>query len=98
MFEQGVNVPAYHSRRGCKQEAVLVDVVQFAENPEQIIPTLVRFARVESIECILPGSVYASTSLGLICGRVVSDEVIDLPWVRGSTANTEADGLIRDMI
>jgi hypothetical protein len=51
-----------------EQEAVLVEVVKFAENPEQTIPTLVRLDRLDETCRVRVHSLYFALKLGHVFG------------------------------
>lgn len=48
------------------QHAVLVDIVKLIESPKAIVPSLVRFGRVDSIYCRLCHALYFSFTLGFV--------------------------------
>ncbi len=74
-FEHGSGKPApdpagssevRHDGTDCYQEAVLVDVVKLVESPETVVPSLVRFGRVDSIYGILHHALYFSFTRGFV--------------------------------
>jgi hypothetical protein len=56
-----------------EQEAVLVDIVKFAEHPERIISTLVRLDRVENLFRSRADSLYFSDFGGFVSGFIIAD-------------------------
>ena len=50
----------------CNQQAVLVDVVKFVEQPERVVPTFVWFDRVDCVYGILPHALYFSRAFGFV--------------------------------
>lgn len=50
----------------CDQQAVLVDVVKFVEQPERVVPTFVWFDRVDYVYSILPHALYFSSASGFV--------------------------------
>jgi len=55
-----------HGRADGYQEAVLVDIVKLIESPENIVPSLVRFGRVDRIYCRLRHALYFSFTRGFV--------------------------------
>lgn len=55
-----------HDRTSGYQEAVLVDVVKLVESPEAVVPSLVRFGRVDSIYGRLRHALYFSFTRGFV--------------------------------
>jgi hypothetical protein len=71
--EPGRSEVCYSGTNGY-QEAVLVDVVKFVESPETVVPSLVRFGRVDSIYGRLRHALYFSFTRGFVfCGTVSVD-------------------------
>ena len=63
-----------HDGTGSYQETVLVDIVKLIESPEKIVPSLVRFGRVDSIYRRLRHALYFSFTRGFVfCGAVRVD-------------------------
>ena len=56
--------PMFIPHSGCEQQAVFIEIVKFAELPEQIIPTFVWFERVDAFNRLFPRHLYFSTVFG----------------------------------
>ena len=50
----------------CDQQAVLVDVVKFVEQPQRVVPPFVWFDRVDCVYSILPHALYFSRTFGFV--------------------------------
>lgn len=80
-------------------ETVFVDVIKFVEDPECIIPTLVRFGGVNSIYSILPHSLYFSWRLGHVFRGVIRNGEVDvLRWTARRPARSNHEQGVGQMI
>lgn len=73
IFRRGT---VHDGRTGSDQEAVFVNVVQLMESPERVVPTFVRFDRINRFYSFWPETLYFSQFSGFVfCGGVEDRKV-----------------------
>ncbi len=92
------DINASRLRADRQQQAVLFDVVQFVEGPQEVIPSLVWFEQVDRIERILMGSLYFSALFGFVFSGIVGKRKVDPVLVRRLVPGIATNDLKSEMV
>lgn len=86
------------ARTDCQQDPVLLDVVKSVEHPQEVIPSLVWFERVDCVDSFLRRSLYFSALLGFVFRGIVLDGEVDPIGIWRIVPRIATDQLKSEMI